>query len=153
MSSSNAICRVDWIEMINGLSELNKLPEKEREIPENFWKKYLAIGIFFFFTFFYAWSSTYQSVLFLLFGLSSTVIIFTGILYYRPNPIFAWCLIGAGQFFHLIGDFIYKWQYHFQQGLVFEDISKYLYFLGMVSFLIGLFVSFTIFASSFIRLI
>jgi diguanylate cyclase len=139
MSFFTVIGRVDRKEMIKRLSEFLKLREKHLEISEKFWKKYLVFGAFLFLTYFFSWSSSYQTILFLLFGLATSIIIFSGIFFYRPNPVPAWCLIGAGQCFNLMGDVAYKWEYHFHSREIIADLPKIFYFLGMASYFVGLF--------------
>jgi diguanylate cyclase (GGDEF)-like protein len=110
-----------------------------QNIPENTWKKLFVWYFLFFLTYFLLLSSTFQAILFLLFSLSSAIMIFAGISYYRPYPIAAWILIGVGQLFNLFGDFAYKLEYHFPQSMSYKNIPVIAYILGMVSFLCGMF--------------
>jgi diguanylate cyclase (GGDEF)-like protein len=116
-----------------------KLHRNLLDIDENAWKKIFVLYFLFFLTYFLHLSSTFQTVIFILFSLSSAMMIFAGISYYRPYPHAAWVLIGVGQLFNLIGDLAYKLEYHFPQSMFYKNISVTAYILGMVSFFCGVF--------------
>jgi diguanylate cyclase (GGDEF)-like protein len=108
------------------------------EIKENSWKTFLFLGLIFAVTYFIPFPPVFHSLIFIIYSLISTLLIFFGIFIYRPKPLFAWMLIGFGQFFNFSGDITGKISYFYPSFIKLTTISLNSYFLGLACFFIGL---------------
>jgi diguanylate cyclase (GGDEF)-like protein len=116
------------------------------------WKKFLYFGIALSLTFFVPLAASFHSILFIIFSLSATLMIFTGIYFYRPSPALAWILIGFGQLFNLIGDSTFKLSMYLSSMELLNIISTVAYILGMLCFFGGLFWLFFKLRESILRI-
>src|SRR5512146_1771753 len=75
--------------------------------------------------------------LFMLYSTAAAAAIFLGIYLYRPQPLGAWLLIGAGQVFSALGDFAFTQAVYLQAPWQAATQTGWLYIAGQVGFLLG----------------